>query len=77
MGLENQHPFVPASLNDLNLPINPFNWLNTMVVIQPDKQNRPKSPEALNPSPISTPPTDLSIIEGWKTPRTTTEDATF
>ena len=54
-GLGNQHPNVSPSFNDLNLPPNPFNVLKTMVVIQPDEQYSPQSPELSNPSPISTP----------------------
>ena len=36
-----QHPIVPPSLNDLNLPPNPFNVLATMAVIQQDQQDSP------------------------------------
>ena len=32
-GFGNQHPIVPPSLNDLNLPPNPFYLLATMTVI--------------------------------------------
>ena len=32
-----QHPIVPPSLNDLNLPPNPFNVLATMAVMQQDQ----------------------------------------
>ena len=72
-----QHPIVPPSLNDLNLPPNPFNVLATMAVIQQDQENSPQSPEPPDPSPISTPPMNLSTIEGWETPQTTTDDNTF
>ena len=41
-GFGNQHPIVPPSLNDLNLPPHPFNVLIQMVVIQPDKQYSPQ-----------------------------------
>ena len=50
-----QHPIVPPSLNDLNLPPNPFNVLATMAVIQQDQEDGPQSPEPSDPSPISTP----------------------
>ena len=72
-----QHPIVPRSLNDLNLPPNPFNVLATMAVIQQDQEDSPQSPEPSDPSPISTPPMNLSTIEGWETPHTTTDDNTF
>ena len=72
-----QHPIVPPSLNDLNLPPNPFNVLATMAVIQQDQENNPQTPEPPDPSPISTPPMNLSTIEGWETPQTTTDDNTF
>ena len=72
-----QHPIVPPSLNDLNLPPNPFNVLATMAVVQQDQEDSPQSPEPSDPSPISTPPKILSTIEGWETPHTTTDDYTF
>ena len=72
-----QHPIVPPSLNDINLPPNPFNVLATMAVIQQDQEDSPQSPELSVPSPISTPPMSLSTIEGWETPHTTTDDNTF
>ena len=72
-----QHPIVPPSLNDLNLPPNPLNVLATMAVIQQDQKDSPQSPEPSDPSQISTPPMNLSTIEGWETPHTTTDDNTF
>ena len=51
-----QHPTVPPSLNDFNLPPNPFNVLATVAVIQQDQEGSPQSPEPSDPSPISTPP---------------------
>ena len=72
-----QHPIVPPSLNDLNLPPNPFNVLATMAVIQQHRADSPQSPRPSDPSPISTPPMNLSTIEGWETPHTTTDDNTF
>ena len=62
--LGTQHPIVPPSLNDLNLPPNPFNVLATMAVIQHDQEDSPQSPEPSDPSPISLPPMNLSTIEG-------------
>ena len=72
-----QHSVVPPSLNDLNLPPNPFNVLATMAVIQQKQEDSPQSPEPSDPSPLSTPPMDLSTIEGWETLHTTTDDNTF
>ena len=54
--LGTQHPIVPPSLNDLNLPLNPFNVLATMAVIQQNQVDSPQSPEPTDPSPMSTPP---------------------
>ena len=72
-----QHPIVPLSLNDLNLPPNTFNVSSTMAVIQQDQEDNPQSPEPSDPSPISTPPMNLSTTEVWETPHTTTDDNTF
>ena len=36
-----QHPILPPSLNDLNLPSNPFNVLASMAVIQHDQEDSP------------------------------------
>ena len=76
-GLGNQHPVMPPSLNDLNLPHNPFNVLATMAVIRQDEENSPQSMEPSDASPILTPPMNLSTIEVWETPHTTTDDNTF
>ena len=72
-----QHPILPPSLNDLNLPPNAFNVLATMAVIQQHQADSPQSPTLSDPSPISTPPMNISTIEGWETPHTTTDDNTF
>ena len=76
-GFGSQQPIVPPSLNDLNLPPNPFNVLATIAVIRADDAYSPQSPEPSIPSPISTPPMNVSTIEGWDTTYTTTDDATF
>ena len=76
-GFGSQHPIVPPSLNDLNLPPNPFSLLATVAVFQPDKEYSPQSPELFVPSPIPTPPLNLTTIEGWETTLTTTDDNTF
>ena len=72
-----QHPIVPPSLNDLILPPNPFNVLATLAVIQQDQEDSPQSPDTSDLSPISTPPMNLSSIQGWETSHTTTDDNTF
>ena len=72
-----QHPIVPPSLNDLNLPPNPFNVLATIAVIQQGQEDSPQSPEPSDPSPISTPPMNLSTIDDWETTHTATDDNTF
>ena len=72
-----QHPIVPPSLNNLNLPPNPFNVLATMAVIQQDQEQSTQSSELSDPSPISTPPMNLSTIDDWDTTHKTTDDNTF
>ena len=76
-GFGNQYPIVPPSLNDLNLPPNPFNVLVTMAVIQVHERDSPQSPEPSIPSSISSPPMNISTTEGYETPHTTTDDNTF
>ena len=75
-GFGNQHPIVPHSLNDLNLPPNQFIVLATMAVVRPNKQSSPKSPKPSNPSAIST-PNEFEYIESWETAHTSTDDKTF
>ena len=54
-GFGQQLPIVPPSLNDLNLPPNPFNILNTMAIVTQTRddndQYSPESPEPSLPSP--------------------------
>ena len=70
-GFGQQHPIVPPSLNDLNLPPNPLNILATMAVVDPthDDNNRdsPESPDPSVPSSISTPPMNVSAFRSWET----------
>ena len=40
-GFGNQNPIIPPSLNDLNLPHNPFNMLATLAVIRSYEQYSP------------------------------------
>ena len=61
----NQHPIALPNANDLNLPPNPFNVLATMAVIRADEEHSAQSPEPSIPSPISTPPINVSTTEGW------------
>ena len=72
-----QHPIVPPSLNDLNLPPNPFNVLATIAVIQQDQEQSPQSQEPSDLSPIETPPMIVSTIDDGDTTHTTTDDNTF
>ena len=72
-----QHPIMPPCLNDLNLPPNPSNVLGNMAVLRAAEEHSPQSPEPSIPSPISTPPRNVSTIEGWETTYTTTDEATF
>ena len=76
-GFGSQQPIVPPSLNDLNLPPNPFNVLATMAVVRMDDACSPHSLEPSIPSPFSTPAMNVSTVEGWDTTHTTTDDATF
>ena len=81
-GFGRQHPIVPPSLNDLNLPPNPFNIVATMAIANNtgdvnDDNYSPQSPEPSEPSPISTPPMNVSAFNSWETSYTTTDDDTF
>ena len=81
-GFGRQLPIVPPSLNDLNLPPNPLNTLATMAVVdytEDDNNNgySPQSPDLSDPSPISTPPMNVSTFNSWETTHTTTDDNTF
>ena len=78
-GFGRQLPIIPLSLNDLNLPPNPFNILATMAVVNQvhDDNYSPQSVEPSEPSPIFTPPMNVSTFDGWKTSHTTTDDDTF
>ena len=80
-GFGQQLPIVPPSLNDLNLPPNPFNILNTMAIAtetqDDNEQYSPESPEPSLPSPISTPPVNMSAYTSCETTHTTTDDNTF
>ena len=67
-----QLPIVPPSLNDLNLPPNPFNILATMAVAPQignthDDNYSPQSPEPSELSSISTPPMNVSAFRSWET----------
>ena len=77
-----QPPIVPPSLNNLNLPPNPFNIVATMAIANNtgdanDDNYSPQSPEPSDPSPISTPPMNVSAFNSWETSYTTTNNDTF
>ena len=81
-GFGRQLPIVPPSLNDLNLPPNPFNILATMTIANNTQEANgnnysPESPDPSVPSSISTPPMNVSAFNSWETSYTTTEDDTF
>ena len=76
-GFGSQQPIVPPSLSDLNLPPNSFNVLTTMAVVRADDTYSPQSPDPSIPSPIATPPMNVSNTEGWDTTYTKTDKATF
>ena len=81
-GFGRQLPIVPPSLNDLNLPPNPFNMLATMAVVHQtqnthDDNHSPQSPEPSELSSISTPPMNVSSYNSWETTHTTTDYNTF
>ena len=80
-GFGRQLPIVPPSLNDLNLPPNPFNILATMAVVHPiqnthDDNFSPQSPQPSELSSISTPPMNVSAFNNWETSYTSTVDNT-
>ena len=80
-GFGRQLPIVPPSLNDLNLPPNPFdNLAITAIAINTGDANddnySPQSPEPSEPSPISTPPMNVSAFNSWETSYTTTDNDT-
>ena len=81
-GFGRQLPIVPPSLNDLNLPPNPFNILATMAIANNtgdanDDNYSPQSPEPSEPSPISTPPMNVSAFFSGETSYTTTDNDTL
>ena len=81
-GFGRQLPFVPPSLNDLNLPPNPFNILATMAIANSnegtnDDNYSPQSQEPSAPSPIWTPPKNVSAFNSWERSYTKTDNDTF
>ena len=81
-GFGRQLPIVPPSLNDLNLPPNPFNILATMAVASNTEETNndnysPQSPDPSDLSSISTPPMNVSASNSWETSYTNTDDDTF
>ena len=82
-GFGRQLPVLPPpSLNDLNLPPNPFNILAAMAVVHQtqnthDDNYSPQSPEPSEVSSISTPSMNVSAFNGWETSYTSTDNNTF
>ena len=81
-GFGRQLPIVPPSLNDLNLPPNPFNILATMAIANNtedanDNNYGPGSPDPSVQSSISTPPMNVSAHNSCETSHTSTDDDTF
>ena len=81
-GFVRQLPIVPPSLNDLNLPPNPFNILATMAIANNTQEANgnnysPESPDPSVSSSISTPPMNVSAFNSWDTSFTTTNNDTF
>ena len=80
-GFGRQLSIILPSLNDLNLPPHSFNILATMAVVNQedgyDENYSPQSPETSEPSPMSMPPTNVTTVDGWERPHTTTVDITF
>ena len=78
-GFGRKLPIVTTTLNDLNLPPNPFTILATLAVVNQEYDNKfsPQSPEPSAPLPISTPPMKVSPFDRWETSHTTTDDSTF
>ena len=73
-----QLPIVPPSLNELNLPPNPLNILATLAVVNHthdgiNNNYSPQSPEPPEPSPITTPPLNVSTFDSWESSHTTTD----
>ena len=81
-GFGRQLPIVPPSLNDLNLPPNPFLILARMAIATSTgdanyENYSPQSPEPSEPSPISMPPMNVNAFNSWETSYTTTDSDTF
>ena len=81
-GFGRQLRIVRPSLNDLNLPPNPFNILATMAAASNAEETNDDnySPQSTDPSElssISTPPMKVSAFKSWETSYTTTDDDTF
>ena len=81
-GFEVYQPIVLPSLNSLNLPTNLFNILAAMTVVQQipsqhDDNYSPQTPEPSESSTISTPPINLSTIDGWENRHAKLIDNTF
>ena len=78
-GFGRQLPIIPLCLSDLNFPLNPFNILAPIAVVnqEHDDNHSPQSPESSEPSPILTPPMNVRTFDSWEKSHTTTDDKTF
>ena len=81
-GFGRKLPIVSPSLDDFNLPPNPFNILATTPIANKndeanDDNYSPQPPEPSEPSSISTPPMNVSAFNSWETSYTTTDSDTF
>ena len=81
-GFGRQFSIVPPNPNDFNLPPNPFNIQATLAKANNTKDANDnnyylESPEPSEPSPISTPPMNVSAFNGCETSHRTTDDDTF
>ena len=81
-GFGRQLRIIATSLNNMNLPPNPFNILATMAVASNTEETNddnysPQSPDPSELSPISTPPMHVSAFNSWETSYMTTNDDTF
>ena len=81
-GFGRQLPIAPPSLNDLNLLPNLFSISAKMALANNtgdanDDNYSPQSPELSEPSPISTPPMNVSAFNSRETSYTTIDSDTF
>ena len=80
-GFGRQLPKIPPRLKDLNMPLNPFNILETRAVViyteDGNDENYSPSHQSHLTHPFSLPPMNVSTFNSWETLHTTTDDSTF